>query len=57
MFDKLKDKIFLWAIKYVKPDDKVDYIPKNQRTICFGLEDKKAYEKLLLKNHQNDSSQ
>ena len=45
MFDRILDKIFLWAIKYVKPD-KVDDIPKNQRTICFGLGDKKAYEKL-----------
>lgn len=56
MFDRILDKIFLWTIKYVKPD-KVDDIPKNQRTICFGLGDKKAYEKLLLKNHQNNSSQ
>lgn len=35
MFDKLKDKIFLWAIKYLEPDKNVNW--PEHGTICTGL--------------------
>lgn len=35
MFDKLKDKIFLWEIKYLEPDKNVNW--PEHGTICTGL--------------------
>lgn len=54
MFDKLKDKIFLWEIKYLELDKNVNW--PEHGTICTGLGKEQVYDKPLMKNHDTAHS-